>query len=110
HRPRRPTIDPPPAARHGRAGPSRSSTCPEAPEARQRHVRSPGSRTGRGAMSDWTTDAVDNIERVVTTVRDRTVTPAQNVTRAIVFGLLTAFFVATALTIVSIGMFRLVDV
>ena len=47
-------------------------------------------------MSDWTTDAVDNIEWVVTTVRDKTVTPAQNVTRAIVFGLLTAFFVATA--------------
>jgi hypothetical protein len=61
-------------------------------------------------MSDWTTDAVDNIERVVTTVRDKTVVPAQNVTRAVVFGLLTSFFVATALTIVSIGLFRLVDV
>jgi hypothetical protein len=61
-------------------------------------------------MSDWTTDAVDNIERVVTTVRDNTVTPAQNLTRAIVFGLLTSFFVATALTIASIGLFRLVDV
>ena len=47
-------------------------------------------------MSDWTTDAVDNIERVVTTVRDKTVTPAQNAARAIVFGLLTSFFVATA--------------
>jgi hypothetical protein len=61
-------------------------------------------------MSDWTTDAVDNIERVVTTVRAKTVIPAQNLTRAIVFGLLTSFFVATALTIVSIGLFRLVDV
>jgi amino acid transporter len=59
---------------------------------------------------DWTTDAVDNIERVVTTVRDRTVTPAQNLTRAIVFGLLTAFFVLTALTLLFIGVFRLVDV
>ncbi|HMF81805.1 MAG TPA: hypothetical protein VKI01_00870 [Acidimicrobiia bacterium] len=59
---------------------------------------------------DWTTDAVDNIERVVATVRDRTVIPAQNVTRAIVFGLLTAFFALTALTIASIGLFRLVDV
>ena len=59
---------------------------------------------------DWTTDAVDNIERVVATVRDRTVVPAQNVTRAIVFGLLTAFFVFTALMIVCIGLFRLVDV
>ena len=41
-------------------------------------------------MSDWTTDAVDNIERVVTTVRSKTVIPAQNATRAIVFGLLTS--------------------
>jgi hypothetical protein len=59
---------------------------------------------------DWTTDAVDNIERVVATVRDKTVVPAQNVTRGIVFGLLSAFFVLTALTLVSIGLFRLVDV
>src|SRR5207249_10985898 len=94
----------------GRAEWARSSICPEAPETGRGQVRSPGSRTGRGAMSDWTTDAVDNIERVVTTVRDTTVTPAQNVTRAIVFGLLTALSVATALTIVSIGLFRLLDV
>jgi hypothetical protein len=59
---------------------------------------------------DWTTDAVDNIERVVATVRDRTVTPAQNLTRAVVFGLLTGFFVLTALTLLFIGAFRLVDV
>lgn len=61
-------------------------------------------------MSDWTTDAVDNIEKVVGTVRDRTVKPAQSVTRAIVFGLLTTFFVATALALFSIGAFRVVDV
>jgi hypothetical protein len=59
---------------------------------------------------DWTTDAVDNIERFVATVRDRTVTPAQNLTRAVVFGLLTAFFLFTALTLLFIGAFRLVDV
>jgi hypothetical protein len=57
-------------------------------------------------MSDWTTEAVDNIEKVVGAVRDKTVTPAQNVTRAIVFGLLTTFFIATALTLLSIGAFR----
>ena len=61
-------------------------------------------------MSDWTTDAVDNIERVVTTVRDKTVIPAQNVTRAIVFGLLADSSSSPPLTIVSIGLFRLVDV
>ncbi|MDQ6853386.1 MAG: hypothetical protein M3046_06790 [Actinomycetota bacterium] len=61
-------------------------------------------------MSDWTTEAVDNIEKVVETVRDRTVTPAQNVTKAIVFGLLTTFFLGTALAVFSIGAFRMVDV
>ncbi len=61
-------------------------------------------------MSDWTTDAVDNIERVVETVRDKTVTPAQRVTRAIVFGLLTTFFVMAAVALFSIGVFRFVDV
>ena len=61
-------------------------------------------------MSDWTTEAVDNIERVVETVRDKTVTPAQRVTRAIVFGLLTTFFVMAAVALFSIGVFRFVDV
>ena len=28
-------------------------------------------------MSDWTTDAIDNIEQVVATVRDKTVVPAR---------------------------------
>jgi hypothetical protein len=61
-------------------------------------------------MSDWTTDAVDNIDKVVGAVRDKTVRPAQNVTKAIVFGLLTTFFIATALALFSIGAFRAVDV
>jgi predicted membrane channel-forming protein YqfA (hemolysin III family) len=57
-------------------------------------------------MSDWTTEAVDRIEEVVATVRDKTVVPAQNVTRALVYGLLTAFFVGTALTFLAIAAFR----
>jgi hypothetical protein len=61
-------------------------------------------------MSDWTTETVDNIEKVVGVVRDRTVRPAQNVTKAIVFGLLTIFFVLPALVLLSIGAFRAVDV
>ena len=44
-------------------------------------------------MADWTTDAVDTLENVVATVRDKTVVPAQTATRAVVFGLLVAFFV-----------------
>jgi hypothetical protein len=60
-------------------------------------------------MSDWTTQAVDTVERVVSTVRDKTVEPAQRVTRALVFGFLTTFFVGTAITLLSIGLFRALD-
>ncbi|MGQ0802994.1 MAG: hypothetical protein ACT4PI_03915 [Actinomycetota bacterium] len=58
---------------------------------------------------DWTTDAVDRIEEAVATVRDKTVVPAQNVTKALVYGLLTTFFVMTALTLFSIGVFRALE-
>ncbi len=60
-------------------------------------------------MSDWTTEAADRIEEVAATVRDKTVVPAQNVTKAIVYGLLTAFFVGTALTLLCIASFRALD-
>jgi hypothetical protein len=60
-------------------------------------------------MSDWTTDAADRIEEVVAAVRDRTVVPAQNLTRAAVFGLLTGFFLLTAVTVFSIGTFRALE-
>jgi hypothetical protein len=58
---------------------------------------------------DWTTDAVDRIEEVVATVRDKTVVPAQNVTKALVYGLLTTFFVVSALTLFSIAVFRALE-
>jgi hypothetical protein len=61
-------------------------------------------------MSDWTTETVDNIEKVVGAVRDKTVRPAQNVTKVLVFGLLTTFFIAAALVLLSIGAFRALDV
>ncbi len=60
-------------------------------------------------MSDWTTDTVDRIEEVVATVRDRTVVPAQNATKAIVYGMLVAFFVVPALILLGIGSFRALD-
>ena len=58
-------------------------------------------------MSDWTTEAVDTVEKGRRLVRDKTVEPAQRVTRALVFGFLTAFFVFTAILLLSIGVFRL---
>jgi hypothetical protein len=57
-------------------------------------------------MTDWTTEATDAIERAVMTVRDKTVVPAQRTTKAIVFGLLAAFFAVPALLLLAVGFFR----
>jgi len=58
-------------------------------------------------MSDWTGQAADRIEQVVTTVRDRTVVPARSASQVVVFGLLAAFFVGTAAVLLTILLFRL---
>jgi hypothetical protein len=55
---------------------------------------------------DWPARTADAIERAIGTVRDKTVVPAQKATRAIVYGLLTTFFVLTAFTLLVIGGFR----
>jgi hypothetical protein len=57
-------------------------------------------------MTEWTTEAADAIERAVVTVRDKTVVPAQRTTKAIVFGLLAAFFAVPALLLLAVGFFR----
>ncbi len=61
-------------------------------------------------MSDWTTEAADTVERLVTTVRDRTVVPARAVTKGLVYGLLTAFLVGAALTLLAIALFRALSI
>jgi hypothetical protein len=55
---------------------------------------------------DWPARTADAIERAISTVRDKTVVPAQKATRAIVYGLLTTFFVLTAVTLLILGGFR----
>jgi uncharacterized protein YacL len=60
------------------------------------------------AVADWTTDAVDALERAVGVVRDKTVVPAQKASRAVVFGLLVAFFVLVALFMLTIALFRVI--
>ena len=62
------------------------------------------------AVADWTTDAVDTLENVVAAVRDKTVIPAQKATKAVVFGLLVAFFVLTAVFMLAIALFRVLVV
>ena len=61
-------------------------------------------------MADWTTDAVDTLENIVGTVRDKTVLPVQRATRSVVYGLLVAFFVGTALCMLAIALFRVLVV
>ncbi|MFI5046838.1 MAG: hypothetical protein ACHQIG_07215 [Acidimicrobiia bacterium] len=61
-------------------------------------------------MADWTTDAVDALEQAVGFVRDKTVAPAQRASRAVVSGLLVAFFVLVAVVLVAIALFRLLVV
>jgi uncharacterized protein YacL len=57
-------------------------------------------------MADWTTDAVDTLDQIVGTVRDKTVIPAQRATRAVVYGLLVGFFVFVAVCMLAIAIFR----
>ncbi|HEY5015137.1 MAG TPA: hypothetical protein VIK61_20795 [Acidimicrobiia bacterium] len=57
-------------------------------------------------MSDWTTEAVDTIEKVVGAVRERTVIPAHRATRMVVFGFLAVFCILAALVLLVFGAFR----
>ena len=61
-------------------------------------------------MADWTSDAVDALEQAVGLVRDKTVVPAQKASRAVVSGLLVAFFVFVAVVLLSIALFRVLVV
>ncbi len=57
-------------------------------------------------MSDWTTQAADAVEKAVVLVRDKTVVPARQGVKAVVYGLLTAFFALTAFMLVTVLVFR----
>ena len=57
-------------------------------------------------MADWTTQAADAVEKAVVLVRDKTVLPAQQGAKVVVYGFLTAFFALTAFMLVTILLFR----
>ncbi|HEX5585929.1 MAG TPA: hypothetical protein VFZ17_01340 [Acidimicrobiia bacterium] len=61
-------------------------------------------------MADWTTDAVDALDQAVGLVRDKTVVPAEKASRALVSGLLVAFFVVVAVFLLAIALFRILVV
>lgn len=55
---------------------------------------------------DWASQATDTIDEVIAVVRDKTVVPAKKASKAVVYGLLTGFFVATAVVLLIIAFFR----
>ncbi len=59
---------------------------------------------------EWSNTAVDAIDSVVDVVHDKVVRPALIVGRGVVFGTLIAFVALVVLTLLSIGLVRLLDV
>lgn len=55
---------------------------------------------------NWAANLADAVERIVTTVRDKTTTPIVHLTRALVYGLLAAFLGVTAVVLLIIGATR----
>jgi RNA polymerase sigma-70 factor, ECF subfamily len=76
---------------------------------RSGYARAPPPTRGR-SMADWTTDAVDALEQAVGRVREQTVVPAQRASRAVVYGVLVAFFVLVAVLMLAVALFRILVV
>ncbi len=60
--------------------------------------------------SDWTEQVADAIDNAVSTVRDKTVVPAQKLVRAVVAGLLAGVLAGVAAILLAIGSFRALSV
>jgi uncharacterized BrkB/YihY/UPF0761 family membrane protein len=60
-----------------------------------------------GTGHDWTAEAADRIESVVTAVRDKTTVPVQKIAAVVVYGLVAGVLGATALILLVVGLFRL---
>jgi len=61
-------------------------------------------------MSDWTADAANAIDNAVGLVRERTVDPIHAIVRAVIYGLLAALILIPAVTLTTIGLFRLLTI
>ena len=61
-------------------------------------------------MNDWTEQVADAIDNAVGTVRDKTVVPVQRIVHMVIAGLLALVLVSMALTLLAIGVFRLLSV
>ncbi len=60
-------------------------------------------------MSDWSTETADSIERIISSVRDKSVVPANKAVRGIVFGLIIGMLLAIAGIALFFGTFQLLD-
>ena len=68
-------------------------------------------RAASSALSEeWSNRAIDAVDSVVDVVHDKVVRPALIAGRAVVFGVLIAFVALTVLTLLAIGLVRLLDV
>src|SRR4051794_41968381 len=72
--------------------------------------RPPSAPAGSQIDPDWTVQATDTIESVVTAIRDKTVVPITTIARGIVYGLIAGVLGVVALVLVAITMIRFLDV
>lgn len=82
----------------------------ETPPLAEADSAAPEDSPANSAADDWPQQAAHALEQIVGVVREHTVAPATRVTKAIVYGLLATFFVITALTILIVGVFRVLVV
>jgi hypothetical protein len=68
----------------------------------------PGRQTA-ARDDDWTVQAADRIEGLVTAIHDKTTVPLTTAARAVVYGILAAFAGGTALVLTAIIAVRLLD-
>jgi hypothetical protein len=64
----------------------------------------------KSAMDEWPTKAVDLIDLLIDTIRDKVIRPVILVGRSIVFGLLIAALVIVLAVVVAVAILRLLDV
>jgi uncharacterized protein YacL len=62
------------------------------------------------ATAEWPKKAADAVDLVVDTIHDKAIRPVLLAARAIVFGLLVAVLAFVVLTLISVGLLRLLDV
>ena len=91
-------------AREGRPGRAVTARCEHRPRCSGREVVS--SAMPDEPTRDWATQITDQIERVVSTIRDRTTRPALTVVRGLVFGVIAVSGAITALVLLSIVLIR----